>query len=135
MHVIVLVVIRVVRIQRRRIKFHLSFGFKSVKQRFLDAKGLRRLARLLRIFRPVVRVTPYRDNQLPRRHYLLDLAEVFHVPILGSNRAWRRGLPVLVVVHQHDGVALFGEESVIIGIVPRRESKHQLQPYRVQRRP
>ena len=147
MHVIVFVVIGVVRIESRGVKLHLGLagganagrcgfvtGFVGVKQCFLNGQRLRRLLCFLGVVRPVVGVAANGHDDFPRGHFLHHLPQVFNVPVLGSNGTRGRGLPVLVVVHQHDGVALLGKEFVIVGIVARGEGHHELQAHGMQRR-
>ncbi len=105
-----------------------------MEKRFLDGQRLCRLLYFLGVVRPVVGIAANGHDDFPRGHNLHHLPQVFDIPILGGNGTGRRGLPVLVVVHQHDGVALLGEESVIVGIVARGKGHHELQAYGMQRR-
>ena len=62
------------------------------------------------------------------------LAQVLHEPVLRRDRPRRRRQPVLVVIHQDNGVGLPAEKRVIVFIVARWQGNHQLQSRRVQRR-
>ena len=99
MHVIVLVVIRIVRIQRGAIKLDVRFGFLGVQQRFLDAELLRRLVLFLRSFGPVVSVVGDTNHDFLRGNDFEDLTQVFDEPVLCRDGAGRRSQPVLVVIH------------------------------------
>ena len=57
-------------------------------------------------FRPVVGVIGNANHDLLRGNKLQNLAEIFYEPILGGDRPRSGGDPVLIGVHQHDGVAL-----------------------------
>ena len=102
-----------------------------MEKRFLDAVFRAGPDPFLRSFRPVVGVIGDADDDFLRGDNFADLAEVFHEPILGSDGAGRRGQPMLVVVHQDDGVALLAEEFVVVGIIARGEGNHELQIFRV----
>ncbi len=39
---------------------------------------------------------------------------------------------MLVVVHQHDGIALLAKKFIIVSVVARRQGDHEFQPGRVE---
>ena len=63
-----------------------------------------------------------------------NLAQIFDEPILRGDRARRRRDPVLVEVHEDDGVAFFAEEFVIVSVVARGQFDHELEANGVERR-
>ncbi len=112
------------RVHRRRVELDFGLGFIGVQQRLLHAHLFRGLLRLFRRFGPVVRVVGDAHDDFLRRHVLQHLTQVLDEPVLRGDRAGRRSQPVLVVVHQHDGVALFAEKFVIVGVVARGKRNH-----------
>src|SRR5580692_1309337 len=106
-NVILLVGVGVVRIQRSLVELDVGFGLVSVQQRFLNAElrtGPRSLPSGLA---PVVGVVGDTNDNFLRGYDFQNLAQIFDKPVLCGDGTGRRGQPVLVVVHEDDGVALF----------------------------
>ena len=74
-------------------------------------------------FAPVVCVVGDAHDDFLRGHNFPNLAEIFDKPILRGDGARRRSKPVLVVIHENDGVALFAEKLVIVIVVARGKSR------------
>ncbi len=119
-YVVVLVVVRIVRVQRIAVEFDVGIRFLDVQQCLLDAVLCRGLVALFWSERPIVSIVGNSHDDLLRRNDVKYLAQVFDEPILGGDGARRRSQPMLVVVHQHDGVTFLAEEFVIVRVVARR---------------
>src|SRR6267154_5837811 len=82
---------------------------------------------------PVVGVIGDADYDFLGRDIIKDLAKVFDKPVLCGDRSGGRGQPVLIVVHEHNGVAFLTEKLVIVGVVAGGERDHQFQSDGMQR--
>ena len=125
MDVIVVVGVGKIRIERVRIELHLGFRFRGRDKRFLEAFDPRLFADLLaRLLRPVISVVGNAHHQLLCRHQLQDRFDIPHKPILRGDGTRCRSAPVLVVVHQDNGVGRLADARVVIRPIGRREGNH-----------
>ena len=121
---VVLVVIRIVRVERVAIKLDVRLRFLDVQQRFLDAELLCRCILLLGSLGPVVSIIRDSDDDLLRGNIVEYLTQIFNEPVLCRDGARRGKRPVLVVIHQHNRVALLAEILVIVGIIACGQRDH-----------
>src|ERR1700722_17830347 len=104
-----------------------------MQERFLDAElGAGPGSRFFS-FAPVVSVVRDAHDNFLRGDDFANLAEILDKPVLRGDRAWRRSEPVLVVIHEDDGVALFAKEFVIVNVVARWQRDHEFETSGVQR--
>ena len=124
-HVVMFVVVGIMRIERIRIVFDLGLGFRGGDDGLLERLRRRHLMRCapLRIG-PIVGVIGYTHDDFFARHELQHLFDVGDEPVLRGNGTGRGGQPVIVIVHQHDGIALARHRRVVIGPIRRRQRDH-----------
>ena len=83
-----------------------------------------RLILFLRCGGPVVGIIRNAHDDLLRGNNLEYLTQILNEPVLRRDGAGRGGQPVLVVIHQHNRVALLAEILVIVGIIACGQRDH-----------
>src|SRR6267154_5372364 len=81
---------------------------------------------------PVVGVIGDANYDFLGRDIIEYLAKVFDKPVLCGDRSGGRSVPVLIVVHEDNGVAFLAEKLVIVGVVAGGKRHHQFQSYGMQ---
>ncbi len=120
-HVIVVVGVGVIRIERVHVELDVGFRFGRCNQRLLKTFDLRLFPGLLAgFFGPVIGIIRDAHHQLLRWHQFQDRVNVPHEPILRGNGTWRRRAPVLVVVHQNNSIRGFADARVVVVPIGRR---------------
>ena len=114
-------------VERLRVELDRGLGVGRDHRRLLEARGGRggrgvAAARL----RPVVGVSRDRHDQLLARDERRRRLQVPDEPVLGGDGPRRRREPVLVVVHENDGVGVAADALVVVGRVGRRQRHEEL---------
>jgi hypothetical protein len=121
-------------IERIGIKLHLRLRLRRRHKGFLETFRVRRFPRGAPLgIRPVVGVVGDAHHDFLRGNELSNRRQIGRKPVLRGNRAGRRRQPVIVVVHQDDGVGFPPDGGVVIAPIRRGQGHHELEVRAVQR--
>ena len=126
--VIMLVRIIVIGIERVRIELHIGFRFRRGHDGFLKTFHARLFFGLFSIIaRPVIRIAGDTHDQFFWRHQFCYRLNIFYEPVLRGDGTGRGRAPVLIVVHQDNGIRGFADARIVVHPICSGEAHHQLQ--------